>query len=226
MHRSILTLLVKPKDFFNNFNAEPQSLEIPTLFVLTGGLIGAVSAYMIAGLTGAMMSGIMPGMEFITVVIAAVSAIIGVFIFWGIITGIFFIISKLFKGTGTFGRSLEVVGYGYLPQVFGALITAIVAVLFVPAVRVPTLSKSALENPASIQAAVTALMQDPAMVMIQQVTVLVSVIFLLWSAYIWIYGIKEVREISLRDAAITVGVPVLLYVIYLIVSIILTPGRV
>ena len=226
MHRSILTLLVKPKDFFNNFNAEPQSLEIPTLFVLTGGLIGAVSAYMIAGLTGAMMSGIMPGMEFITVVIAAVSAIIGVFIFWGIITGIFFIISKLFKGTGTFGRSLEVVGYGYLPQVFGALITAIVAVLYVPAVRVPTLSKSALENPASIQAAVTALMQDPAMVMIQQVTVLVSVIFLLWSAYIWIYGIKEVREISLRDAAITVGVPVLLYVIYLIVSIILTPGRV
>ena len=226
MHRSILTLLVKPKDFFNNFNAEPQSLEIPTLFVLTGGLIGAVSAYMIAGLTGAMMSGIMPGMEFITVVIAAVSAIIGVFIFWGIFTGIFFIISKLFKGTGTFGRSLEVVGYGYLPQVFGALITAIVAVLYVPAVRVPTLSKSALENPASIQAAVTALMQDPAMVMIQQITIVVSVIFLLWSAYIWIYVIKEVREISLRDAAITVGVPVLLYVIYLIVSIILTPGRV
>jgi hypothetical protein len=219
-------LLLKPEDFFRDLHAEPQSLEIPTLFVLTGGLIGAVSAYLIAGLTGTMMAGIMPGMEFITAAIAAVSAIVGVFIFWGIVAGVFFIISKIFKGTGSFGRSLEVVGYGYLPQVFGALITAIVAILYVPAIRVPSLSKSALENPESIQSAVTALMQDPAMMMIQQVTVIVSVVFLLWSAYIWIYGIKEARALSLRDAAITVGVPVLLYVIYLVVTIFMTPGRI
>ena len=63
MSRSILTLLLKPEDFFRDLHAEPQSLEIPTLFILTGGLIGAVSAYLIAGLTGTMMAGIMPGMD-------------------------------------------------------------------------------------------------------------------------------------------------------------------
>lgn len=224
MKSSLVTLLLKPDVFFSDLNAEPQNLEIPALFVLTCGLISAVSAYLMAGLTGRMMSALLPGMELISGIIAVVSAILGTFIFWIVIAGIFFLLSSLFRGTGSFSRCLEVVGYGFLPQVFNALIIAVFSIMYTPGISVPQLSKSALQDPQAIQAATTAFMQDPVMMMFQQVTAVVSIVFILWSGYIWVYGVKEARGLSVRDAALCVGVPVILYVLYLAYTLTLTLG--
>lgn len=219
MDRSLITLLTRPVVFFQNLNAEPENLSIPALFVLTCGLVGAISAYLIAGLTGKMMSGIMPGMESITGIIAVISAIIGSFIFWLFVSGVFYVISASFKGTGTFNRCLEVVGYGFLPQVIGALIAAAYTIITVPSISVPPLSRSVMEDPQALQAAITAFMHDPAIRMITQISAVVSIVFILWSAYIWVYGIKEARGLSLRDAQLCVGIPVLLYIMYLVWSV-------
>ena len=219
-----MTLLVKPDAFFSDLNAEPKDLGIPALFVLTGGLIGAVSAYLMAGPTGAMMSGLLPGMELIMGIIAAVAAVIGSFVFWVVIAGAFYLVSIPLKGQGSFGRSLEVVGYGYLPQVFGAVIAALVSIVYVPNIQVPSLSSSALEDPQAIHAATAAIMQDPAMVTLRHVSAVVSAVFIIWSAYIWIHGMKEARGLSLRDAALCVGVPVVLFMVYLIYSVTLGMG--
>ena len=73
-----------------------------------------------------------------------------------------------------------------------------------------------MQNPTVITAATKALMQDPAMLAYTQTTAVVSVVFFLWSANIWIFGLKQARKISVRDAAICVGVPVIVYVIYLV----------
>jgi len=59
-------------------------------------------------------------------------------------------------------------------------------------------------------------MHDPAMVEFIQITSLVTIVFLLWSANIWIFGIRHTRKLSPRDAALCVGIPVVLYVIFLI----------
>ncbi|HOX34457.1 MAG TPA: YIP1 family protein [Methanoregulaceae archaeon] len=219
MDRSLVTLLTKPDGFFLNLNTEPESLGVPALFVLTSGLVGAISAYLIAGLTGKMMSAIMPGMESITGIIAVVSAIIGSFIFWGIVAGVFYVISSSFKGTGTFNRCLEVVGYGFLPQVIGALVAAVYTIMTVPSISVPSLSRSVMNDPQALNAAITAFMHDPAIRMVTQISAVVSIVFILWSAYIWVYGIKEARGLSLRDAQLCVGIPVLLYIIYLVYSV-------
>jgi hypothetical protein len=224
MDRSLMTLLLRPGEFFSDLNTETQGLEIPALFVLTSGLISAVSAYLMASLTGKMMSGLLPGMELIAGIIAVISAILGTFIFWIVIAGVFFLLSSLFKGTGVFRRCLGVVGYGFLPQVFNALIIAVLSIMYAPGISVPQLSTSALQDPQAIQAATMAFMQDPVMMMIQQVTAIVSIVFILWSGYIWVYGVKEARGLSLRDAALCVGVPIVLYVIYLVYSITLARG--
>jgi hypothetical protein len=127
---------------------------------------------------------------------------------------VFFFVSKIFKGTGSFKRCLEVVGYGYVPQIIGALVTVIAALEYLPKVVVPHLTSAALENPQMIQDATTALMHDPAMVEFTQISAVISIVFLLWSANIWIFGIKQVRNISMRDAAICVGLPVILFIIF------------
>jgi hypothetical protein len=216
MSNSLLDILVRPDAFFENAIKENENLKIPALIILAGGIIAAVHGYLMGQLSAKMMAGIMSGMDSIIVLSAVIGALLGTFIFWLIAAGIFHIISTFLKGQGSFTRTLEVVGYGYLPQIFSSLITLIAAVEYLPKVTVPVLTKAALEDPAMIEAATKAFLHDPAMLELMQITTLVSIVFMLWSAHIWIFGMKHARGITMRDAAICVGAPVVLYVLYMI----------
>jgi hypothetical protein len=58
------------------------------------------------------------------------------------------------------------------------------------------------------------LSNDPMM----QVATLVGIIFQLWSANIWIFGLKNARNLNLRSALISVGLPVGLLIIYSLIT--------
>ena len=215
MSPSLLDALIRPDAFFSKIVTEKESLKIPVLIILTGGIIAAISGYLMGGLSAKMMAGIMPGMDAVISLSAVAGALIGTFIFWLIAAGVFYLISSLFKGQGSFKRVLEVVGYGYLPQIAGSIITLAAIIHYIPKIAVPTLTKAALEDPAMIEQVTKAFLHDPAMMELTQITTLVSIVFMLWSAHICIFGIKHARGLSPRDAAICVGVPIVLYVLYL-----------
>ncbi len=105
--------------------------------------------------------------------------------------GVIYLISSFFKGKGTFQRTLEFVGYGYLPQIFGALITFIIALQYIPRVMFPKFPQPQPRIPHLIQEAVKALMHDPAMMEMTQIISIISMVFLLWSANIWIFGMQK-----------------------------------
>jgi hypothetical protein len=216
MKHSLIDTLIRPGAFFQDAIAEKESLKIPGLIVLLLGIVSAVNANLIGGLTGKMMSGLIPGMESIISISIILGALLGIFVFWGIWTGVFYLISSLFKGKGTFKRSLEFIGYGYLPQIFGALLTVIVAIQYIPRVIVPEITTAAAQDPQLIQEAVKALMRDPAMMEMTQIISIISIVFLLWSANIWIFGMRNARQLSERDSALCVGIPVVGYVLYII----------
>jgi hypothetical protein len=216
MKHSLFDILIRPGAFFQDAIAEKESLRIPGFIVLTLGIVSAVYAYLIGGLTGKMMTGLMPGMESIIAISTILGALFGIFVFWGIWTGVFYLMSSLFKGKGTFKRSLEFIGYGYLPQIFGAILTLIIAIQYIPRVIVPEITSAASQDPQQIQVAVKALMHDPAMMEMTQIISLISIVFLLWSANIWIFGMRNARQLSERDSALCVGIPVVVYILYLI----------
>ena len=118
---------------------------------------------------------------------------------------VFTIISLAFKGTGSFKRTLEFVAYGAVPQIFGGIIS--LAIFFS---YFSSLSLEPVSDPALLAEQITGLMKAPVL----QVASLAGILFMLWSASIWIFGMKEARHLSTRDAAITVGVPVGLYILY------------
>jgi hypothetical protein len=60
-------------------------------------------------------------------------------------------------------------------------------------------------------------MKDPTMRLASGI----SLLFILWSANIWIFGVRTGRRLSTRDAVITVGLPTLLFVVYSIVTMVL-----
>jgi hypothetical protein len=216
MKHSLIDILIRPREFFQYAITEKESLKIPGLIVFALGIVSAVYAYLIGSLTGKMMAGLIPGMESIIAVSTILGALLGIFVFWGIWTGVFYLISSLFKGKGTFKRSLEFTGYGYLPQIFGALLTVIVAIQYIPRVIVPEISTAASQDPQMIQDAVKALMHDPAMMEMTQIISIISIVFLLWSANIWIFGMRNARQLSERDSALCVGIPVVVYILYMI----------
>jgi hypothetical protein len=216
MIKSMSNILINPNAFFKDALTEKENLKIPGLIVTILGIISAVYAYLIGGLTGKMLGGMLPGMESIIAISTVLGALFGVFIFWMIWTGVFYLISVIFKGKGSFKKSLEFIGYGYLPQIFGVLFTIIVALQYIPRIVVPQITSAASQDPQMIIDATKALMHDPAMMEMTQITSIISIIFLLWSANIWISGIKNARQLSDRDSALCVGVPVVIYILYII----------
>ena len=194
MIKSLGNLLVHPGAFFQDALKEKESLKIPGLIVAVLGIVSAVYAYLIGGLTGKMLAGMLPGMESIIAISTIFGAVIGVFLFWVIWTGVFYVISSVFKGKGSFKRSLEFVGYGYLPQILGVILTIIVALQYLPRVIVPQITSAATQDPQMIIDATNALMHDPAMRELTQITSVISIVFLLWSANIWIFGMRSARQ--------------------------------
>jgi len=208
MKRSFTDLVLRPNAFFAGLMGEKESVKIPALILLVSGIIGAATAYVVSGPSAKMMAGLMPGIETIIMLTAVPVALIGVYLFWVIWTGVFYGLSYLLKGNGTFKRTLEVVGYGSVPQILGSLLTLVISMLYIPRVVAPQLTNAAAENPQMIQDAVNALKNNPAMMEYNQIVSIVSILFIVWSANYWIFGLKYARNISLRDAAVCVCVPV------------------
>jgi hypothetical protein len=212
MIQNIIDVLTHPDAFFQEKLKSEEDLKTPFLFVAIAGVIGAMYGYMIGSLTSRMFAAAGAGMGELVAVSSIIGAFIGVVVFWLIGSAVFYLISMIFKGTGGFNRSLEFIGYGFIPQIIGSLITLIMGVYYLPMVQVPVVRS--FTDPAVIQNAVSSLMLDPAMLELTKVSTVIGIIFLLWSANIWIYAIKYARNLSMKHAAITVLLPVVIYIIY------------
>jgi len=116
--------------------------------------------------------------------IVAIISLLTLFILWLLCTGVFYVISIFFGGEGSFKRCLEFVGYGFIP---------LIVLLWIRPVILLTL---------------------PATIDFSSVYSIIGIFLMLWSANIWIFGIKHARNLSVRNALITVGVPVGLYLLY------------
>ena len=125
MIQNIIDVLTHPDVFFQEKMKSAENLKTPFLFVAIAGVIGAMYGYEIGSLTGRMFAAAGAGMGELVAVSSIVGAFIGVVVFWLIGSAIFYLISMAFKGTGNFNRTLEFVGYGFIPQIFGSLITLV-----------------------------------------------------------------------------------------------------
>ncbi|MDV2481024.1 YIP1 family protein [Methanoculleus sp. Wushi-C6] len=209
MEAGFLRVLLNPGRFFEARMQEEPSLKVPALIALVIGVIGAVSAALVAN----MFIGFLPAeaqiFGLIGVILAAVFGVIGGFVMWIAFGIVFYLISMAFKGKGSFKRTLEVTGYGFLPQVFGGIIGAFFSYQLISKITIPvaTSPEQIAEFSESIASALVA---DP----LAQIAGLVGILFMIWSANIWVFGMKYARSLSTRDAALTVGIPVGLYILY------------
>ncbi|MCU0630772.1 MAG: YIP1 family protein [Methanoregulaceae archaeon] len=213
----ITDVILSPDTFFAEKMQSAEEIRFPLIIVLITGIIGAITGYMMGELTARMFAGVGAGMGEIVLVSSFAGAFFGVLLMWIAGTGILYLLSMVFKGTGGFKRALEFIGWGFIPQVFSAIIGLLVALYYFPMVQVPVLRS--FQDPAVMQSAINHLMNDPSMLQYRQISSIISIIFILWSASIWIFGMKHARKLSTKNAAIVVLVPVLIYIISIVYTI-------
>jgi hypothetical protein len=209
---NVRDLLFVPDRFFRE-KEEFSGLTIPVLIVGAVGVLSAIGAYFVTQVTiQAILPALPSGTEQymnLALIAALVGGILGAYILWLVSTVVFFGISTLFHGQGGLRRSFESTGYGFLPQIFGGLINIYLFYQFAATVTIPKITDPTLVNQIT-----QSLMNNPYF----ELATLVGVIFLLWSANIWIFGLKYARNLTVRDAVISVGVPVGVYILYSLFS--------
>jgi hypothetical protein len=216
MMGKIRDLLLRPDIFFGERMKEPEDLKLPGLIAIIGGVMVAAAAYVVSGTYAEMFSGVAGGMGPIIGIIGAVSAFFVFIIFdWIIFSALFYGISIAFAGKGTFKRTLEFTGLGLVPIIIGSVISLLIALYYIPLIEVPIIS--GISDPTVLQEAIREVMQDPAFREFTQVSSLISVIFLVWSANLWIFGLKHSRNLTVKHAALTVVIPVALFIIITLV---------
>ena len=209
-------LLLRPESFFAGRAGEPESLKVPAVIAITGAIISAAAAYLTLGITMELFGNVpeMAGMKPILVIVGVVIAFFTFLVLWGLIVpGVFYLISMAFSGTGAFKRTILFSLYGLVPIIIGSFLSLLVSLYYIPMIQVPTLT--AIQDPAAIEAAMQQLMQDTAFRELRLISAVLSGIFLLWSANLWIFGLKHARSLTLKQAAITVLIPVAAYIVFL-----------
>ncbi|MGB2842479.1 MAG: YIP1 family protein [Halobacteriota archaeon] len=205
----MIEVLTNPNEFFEERMKGEVSLRIPVLIILISGIIGGISTFLMAGIIAEMLRGTVPpeAQGFISVmpVGGAIVAVIASLILWVVFAAIFFGISAIFKGEGEFKRTLEFVGYGYIPMIFSGIISAVLFYNFVSTAQIPVVT-----DPAKMTEALEPLMKSPMM----QLSTVIGILFMLWSANIWIFGLKHARNLTTKNALITVAIPMAVYVLY------------
>ncbi len=205
----MLEVLLDPDGFFESMKSKSINLKLPALIVLVSGLIGGITTFMTSSMVLRAMSPTLSSEARMILsympIGSAIAAVGFSFVIWLIVAVILFGISSIFNGEGEFKRTLEFVGYGYIPTIINGLISAVIVYQFITTTHIPTISDPM---------AIAKLMKTPMI----QISSVLGMLFVLWSANIWIFGLKHARNLSTRNAFITVAIPVAAYMLYSIYS--------
>ncbi len=119
-------------------------------------------------------------------------------------------ISSFFDGKGSFRRTFEFTGYGFLPSLVGSLITVPMSAYYISKAEMPKITITQLQNPNVIKTIMLSLIPKSLIYS----NLIVNLAITAWSLTIWTFAVKHAREIELRNAFISASIPTLLFGTY------------
>ena len=148
--------------------------------------------------------------------IGIAGSLIGMFAVWLILAVIMHGLSAFFNGKGSFRRTFEFVGYGFIPSLVGSTITVPMSWYYVSQAEVPKISIAQLQqNPKVVKSIMLSIIPKD----LVYSNIIINVAVTAWSLTIWTFAIKHAREIELRKAFICALIPTLLFGVYQVWSI-------
>ncbi|MBW9222667.1 YIP1 family protein [Methanothermococcus sp. SCGC AD-155-C09] len=213
---NIRELILNPDNFFKDLSSKESSLTTPFLIVLALSVLNSIYTYYETSIIFNLFPPDMQSKMSIIMIFSIVSSFIGGFISWLLIAGVMHLISMAFKGEGPFKRTLGFIGYGFLPNLIGSLITILVGYYFLSNAQVPTLTMEQLQNPTVAEEVISSIIPKTMV----YTNLLINIAVILWNLGLWTYGIKYARDLELKKAFIVALIPVVLFLIYQIYGVI------
>jgi len=209
-------LLFDPERFYEEYVGE-RGIRSELVVVLFIGLVGFAGHFYARSqlVTIAEEAGVAIGNEtdFNLWGIAA-EPLVGIFLLWIGFSAVLFALSWLYSTVGTFYRVLKDVAWAMVPLfVFNLLNSAALGY------SAFTLQESDITDrtiPRAPDQKTTILWDVVSGEVFVVATVFVGAIMVLWSGYIALHAIEDIRQLQRRDAYIVVGVPTLGFAIYLV----------
>ena len=147
--------------------------------------------------------------------IGIIGSFIGMFAVWLILAVIMHGLSAFFDGKGSFRRTFEFTGYGFLPSLIGSAITVPMSVNYILNAEIPKISIAQMQqNPDVMKAAMLSLIPKD----LVYSNLIINSAVTVWSLTIWSFAVKHEREVELKKAFFTALIPILLFGIYQIWS--------
>lgn len=129
MYADLDVLLTDPDTFFAE--RDPTLAEAAIVVSALAVVTAASSLLVLAGGIGSMPTefrGALVGGAVVGIAIGFVQT----FVWWAILTGVFFVVTYFFGGEGSFGELLVFVGWGYVPQILGVLVALVLSTFTIP----------------------------------------------------------------------------------------------
>jgi hypothetical protein len=200
----MLDILFSPDRFFRE-RADDPGLVGPLLVVSLVAVLGAVAAYPASQAIADALPAEAQAFGGITVAFSVVGALVGPFVVWALFAGVFHGLSGLlFDGEGSFRTTLTLTGWGFVPAIVTAVVGVVIAFLVWPSVSLD------FSDPARAQQAAQQIQNRPEFL----VANVVGLVVLLWRGLLWAFAMQYGRNLSFREALITVGIPVVVLLLF------------
>lgn len=208
---SISTLVTDPDAFFRDRTESPSWVGpalVVTLIAVLGVVAGVIRIRTMGQITEQIMAGTEGGAEFTGIVQAfqlagVVIGFVATYVLWLLYGAYFYGASALFDGNGGFTTTLKFVGWGFVPSLVGSILNLLIVVYRyqIRGFDVP----SDLSGQAAAQ-----YIQQISSGPLVTLTAVLGIVFTLWSGLLWTFAVKNARQLTTKQAAITVVLPVLI----------------
>jgi hypothetical protein len=195
-HRMILDLIIRPDAFFRTVSEGSDTLFTPFLWLFAGSIVMSAGVMAAADLHF-LLSGIV-NVLFLSLV-ALVLMTSAIVLAWLASSGVLYVMSHLFRGSGSFRKTLQNTGYCLAPGLVLYGLVLLLCILALTAFQVPVIP---FGNPSP---------GNQVFSIIGRAGVLIAS---LWVFLLMTHGLRYARNISLAKAAVSVGVPVVIFLIF------------
>jgi hypothetical protein len=194
--RMVLDLVVRPDAFFRTVSEGPATIFTPFLWLLAAAMV--FSFGLMAGSAPMILASGFGNLLFLNL-LALVLMTTTIVLAWIGASGIFWVLGHLLGGYGSFRKTLQNTGYGLAPGLVLYGLILMLGALLLTALQIPV-TPFGNTVPA-----------DPLVTMIKTGG---SLIASLWGFILMTHGLRYAQKISLAKAAVCVGVPFLVFVIF------------
>jgi len=206
-----MKLITNPNAFFEELKQKKVRIRKLMVVVLALAILISVYQYILISKLSQAFPAEIAQFFLVGAYIGIIGSFIGMFAVWLILAVIMHGISAFFDGKGSFRRTFEFVGYGFLPSLVGSAVTVPLSLNYILNAEIPKFSLAQLQqNPKIVKTIM--LSQLPKSLLYSNIIINLAVTA--WSLTIWTFAVKHARDIELKKAFVSALIPTLLFGAY------------